>query len=164
MALIVIGLIALGFYMANTESYQFYDLHKSFGVIASLFLIARLVWRKFYPWRSSANGTKQARLVRFAHRLILILLLLMPLSGFLISGFGGHGVGVFGLQIIPSNYNDSGLAVRHNEFLTELGYFMHELVAYLLTALLVLHIAAALKHHLIDKDDTLKRMLGTSKN
>lgn len=163
MALLVIGLIALGFYMATTESYHLYDLHKSLGVLALILLVFRLIWRTIKPWQSSAKNKSQEGLVQMAHRMLLILLLLMPVSGFSISGFGGHGVAFFGLQIIPSNYNESGEAIPFNKTLTEVGYFSHELVAYLFSFLIVIHVAAAMKHHLVDKDNTLKRMLAFSR-
>src|SRR5690606_22566149 len=145
----LIFLIVLGFYMANTESYGFYSLHKSLGVCALAAALIRLVWRWVYPWQSSALGTAQEQLVKWAHRLLLFLLLLMPLTGMSLSGFGGHGVYLFGLQIIPSQYNTEGEAIPFNAELSELGYIAHEGIAYLFTALLLLHIGAALKHHFL---------------
>ena len=162
MAVLIIGLITLGFYMTTTESFNLYSLHKSFGVLALCFLVFRFIWRTINPWQSSARNTPQERLVAIAHRSLLALLLLMPVSGFFISGFGGYGVALFGLQIIPSNFNENGEAVAISETLAELGYLTHEVIAYLFSALIAGHIAAAIKHHFVNEDNTLKRMLGLS--
>jgi Cytochrome B561 len=162
MAVLIVGLLALGFYMANTHSYGFYALHKSLGVLAILLLVLRLSWRVLHPWQSSAYGTPSEKWVKQVHLTLLTLLAFMPLSGLCLSGFGGYGVEFFGVQLIPSQFDELGAAIPYHSGLAELGYIAHELVAYLFTALLVLHVLAALKHHFLDKDNTLKRMLGTA--
>ncbi len=161
MAILVIPLATLGFYMANTQSYELYSLHKSFGVIALVLIIFRLFWRTLNPWQSSTKGTKTGKLVKRAHIILLLLLMAMPITGFLLSGLGGHGVSVFGLPIIPTQHDSQGLAIPFNKTLSDFGYLAHEVIAYLFSAMVILHIFAALKHHLIDKDNTLKRMLGS---
>lgn len=160
MAALIVLLLISGFYMVNAQAYPLYPWHKSLGVVAAIAIIIRLYWRSRQQWVSSAKGTRLERPVKFVHYLILALLVLMPLSGFMLSGFGGYGVALFGFEIIPSNFNASGEAVAYNEKLAALGYFFHPPLAIVLTALLSLHIVAALKHHFFDKDDTLRRMLG----
>jgi len=162
MAIFIIALLSLGFYMANTESYGLYALHKSLGVFALIAIAFRLTWRTLKPWQSSAIGTKQEKLVKRVHIALILLLALMPLSGLCLSGFGGYGVEFFGLPLIPSQYNEEGIAIPFNALLSDFGYIAHEVIAYMFTILLVLHVLAALKHHLLDKDNTLKRMLGTA--
>lgn len=159
-AALVIFLLALGFYMTNTESFGYYPLHKSLGVIALMAVIARLYWRIKHPWSSSMKGTGKEKTVKIAHTALIVLLVLMPITGMCLSGFGGYGVKLFGLELIASNYDEAGNAVPFNAFLADFGYAAHEIVGYVLSALIVLHVLAALKHHLIEKDNTLTRMLG----
>lgn len=160
MAVLIIFIVILGFYMVNFESYGLYPLHKSFGIVALVAIIFRLGWRVAHPWQSSVEGAKSEKLVKRAHLILIILLALMPITGICFSGFGGYGVSVFGASLIPSQHDEAGVAIPFNVFLSDFGYAAHEVVAYLFTALLIVHVLAALKHHIIDKDNTLKRMLG----
>ena len=159
-AILLLFLIGLGFYMTISEfdAYNFY-LHKSLGVVAFIFIIIRLYWRKKQAWKSSSAGSSQEKLVSFVHKLLLVLFILMPISGFLNSGFGGYGIYLFDLDIIPKNHDAEGNYLAFNQFLSNAGRLIHEIIAYAFTALVVLHIVASLKHHFIDKDNTLNRML-----
>ncbi|RFP12004.1 MULTISPECIES: cytochrome b [unclassified Duganella] len=162
----IIGLIALGIYMVETESWHLYDIHKSIGLLTFVAILARLAWR----WR---NGLPQpvrpvSRLEYVtavaAHVVLLILTVVLPLSGMLYSGASGHGFGIFDWEIFPSHYLGDQ-AVPLSARWSDIGQTLHGLLGYLLLTLIVLHAAAALKHHFIDKDATLKRMLGrTSKS
>jgi cytochrome b561 len=77
----------------------------------------------------------------------------------MMSGGGGHGISVFGLDLVASNYDKvSGDAVALNENIASLGHTLHDSLTSVLIALIVLHVAGALKHHIIDKDQTIKRM------
>lgn len=160
MAAFVIFLLALGFYMKNTESFVYYHLHKSLGMIALVAIIARIYWRTKYPWSSSMKGTNQEKTISIAHTALILLLALMPVTGMSLSGFGGYGVAVFGVDLVPSNFDEEGNAVPFNAFLADIGYKLHKIIGYALSALIILHVLAALKHHLVEKDATLKRMLG----
>ncbi|MYM87927.1 cytochrome b [Rugamonas sp. FT82W] len=157
----IIGLIALGIYMVETESWHLYDIHKSIGLLAFIAILARLAWR----WR---NGLPQpvrpmSRLEHVtavaAHVVLLTLTVVLPLTGMLFSGASGHGFGIFDWQIFPSN-EVAGQAVPLSARWSDFGQTAHGFLGYLLLVLIVLHAAAALKHHLLDKDATLKRMLG----
>ncbi|NVD69358.1 cytochrome b [Duganella sp. BJB1802] len=157
----IIGLIALGIYMVETESWHLYDIHKSIGLLAFAAILARLAWR----WR---NGLPQpvrpvSRLEHVtavaAHVVLLVLTVVLPLTGMLYSGASGHGFGIFDWQIFPS-HEVAGQAVPLSARWSDFGQTMHGFLGYLLLALIVLHVVAALKHHLFDKDATLKRMLG----
>lgn len=160
MAALIITLLALGLYMTSYHNHEIYPLHKSLGVIALIALLIRLYWRARYPWVSSMEGSTKEKAVKFAHLSLLALLTLMPVSGMLLSGAGGYGVNLFGLELIPSSFDENGKAIPFNAALSTLGYSSHAILAYILIALVGLHIAAALKHHFIDKDKTLVRMVG----
>lgn len=157
----IIGLIALGIYMVETESWQLYHIHKSIGLLAFAAILARLAWR----WRNGLPRPVRpmSRIehvtATVAHVVLLVLTVVLPLSGMLYSGASGNGFGIFGWELFPSRYS-AGQAVPFSARWSDLGQAMHGYLGYLLLALIVLHAAAAFKHHLIDQDATLKRMLG----
>jgi cytochrome b561 len=76
----------------------------------------------------------------------------MPLSGWFLTSAAGYAPSFFGLFTLPT------LIAKNNDLL-ELFESVHEWLAYGLIALIIIHTLAALKHHFIDKDDILKRML-----
>lgn len=162
----IIGLCAVGLYMVRTESWHLFDLHKSFGMLVFAAAVLRLLWR----WKNGLPVPVRP-LNRFEHgaalwmhRLLLACTVLMPLTGMLYSGASGHGFGVFSLELFPANpaHDASGEVLPFNAGLAELGENLHDALGYVLLALVAVHAAAALKHHLIDRDDTLRRMLGRS--
>lgn len=160
-ALTILGLCAVGIYMVRTESWGLFHWHKSIGLILFTLILARLAWRLKQglppPVRASSRWEQLAS--HAAHWLLLAATVALPLSGMMYSGLGGHGFGIFGLELMESRYV-AGKAVPVNAGLSELGQTLHSGIGYALLGLVALHIAAALKHHLIDKDGTLTRMLG----
>lgn len=149
--------------MALTEAYGIYPIHKSIGVLALPLLMARAVWRLKQGWPEPLHpySALQQGLAKLTHWALLLGVIALPISGMIYSGASGNGFGIFGLQLFPSNYHPSeGLAIPYHELLAVVGETAHEWLAYGLAAILGLHIAGALKHHLIDGDGTLKRMLG----
>lgn len=158
-ALIIMGLLASGLYMTDGNDYSFYPWHKSFGVIALGLILLRLYYKSRYPWHSFAEQTSKRTLVKAAHYFLLAASLFMPLSGLALSGFGGYGVDVFGFTLIPNNYDATGQAQPFSESGLNIGRQIHIYLGVIFTALVCLHILAALKHHFLDKDLTLKRML-----
>lgn len=154
-ALVIFGLLAVGLIMgemprgdAKTEMVM---LHKSFGVLALLLILIRIPVRISNPVAPLA-GTPQADVIKAkaVQGILYLLLLLMPLSGILMSQSGGYPVAFFGLEL-PTLMGKSEDA---HEFLEEL----HEIGAWTLMLVLLAHIGAALLHHFKMKDDTLKRM------
>ena len=158
-ALIIIGLLATGLYMADGNDYRLYDWHKALGVIALAVIIIRLIMRYKYPWPSAAIGTPLQNLTLSVHQFLLLASLLMPISGLLYSGFGGYGINIAGIELIPSFYNTQGQVIAPNIMVSNLGHFIHQYLGYLLAIVVLAHLIAALKHHFLDRDDTLSRML-----
>ncbi len=157
----VFVILGIGFYMTNTEySPYLYQMHKSFGVIFSLLIGVRFYWRIQHPWKSSAVESKYEGQIRdITHRLFMYLFFVMPILGLICSGFSGFGVCLFNLEIVPQNINFEGKVEPFNTDVYEMGKFLHKLLAKIFVTLIFLHIAAVLKHHFIDKDNTLISML-----
>ncbi len=163
-ALTIVCLLAVGFYMSMYEAYGLYALHKSIGICIFAVILVRVIWRIKNGWPVPVRDypTWERRLARLTFWVLILGTLIMPISGFLFSGAGGFGVEVFGLTIAPANPDpiDPTKVIPYNEVVSDIGHEVHESVGYILTIALLLHISGALKHHLIDKDRTLLRMLG----
>lgn len=162
--LLIIVLLAVGFYMDSYEVFSLYPLHKSFGVVVFVLAIVRLLWRlaKGFPPPASSYAAWEHALARIVQSVLLIATLLFPLSGIIMSAMGGNGVAVFGFELFPMNPDPAnpGKNMPIDKVLAGNARFMHGLLAWVMLGALALHVAGALKHHLIDRDGTLRRMLG----
>ncbi len=165
-AMMMLMMLATGIYMEQTAAYALYPWHKSFGVLIALFVVLRVLWRwqngwptpvrNYLPWERILSG--------IIHYLLIIGTVIMPVSGFMMSALGGHGVALFGLELVarnPDPVNPQEVLPLHAP-LAGIAHTVHGLAGYGLVACVLLHIAGALKHHILDKDGTLRRMLGAS--
>jgi len=157
-ALLFIGLIALGIYMhelpKSPEKFELYDLHKSLGIGLFMLMMLRLVWLKISPNPAQLSKNKFEHILGHAVKGILYLaMIIMPLSGWIMSTTAGHDVSFFNLFTLP-------VLIGENETIHEIAEGIHGLVGPLMILVILLHIAGAMKHHFVYKDDTLKRMLG----
>jgi cytochrome b561 len=158
MALVLAGLIALGFVMTDLplspEKLQYYAWHKWAGVSVFVLVWLRLVWRVLNP--PPAYPSTMSPLIKgvahWGHTVLYGLMIVIPVSGWLMSSAKGVPTVWFGVLPLP-DLLEKDKALGH--FLKE----VHEALNYLLLLLLAGHVAAALKHHWIDKDDILNRML-----
>lgn len=162
MALAVIGLFALGLWMTSLSYYdpwykQGPSIHKAIGVLLFIALVVRLVWRwvDHTPAPLPSHTPLERKGAHGAHLALYIGLVAVMVSGYLISTADGRGVDVFGLFEVPATL--SGL--KNQE---DVAGTVHLWLASGLIGLAVLHAGAAIKHHVFDKDATLKRMLGRS--
>lgn len=157
-ALLVIGLLAVGLIMEEMESsatkLQLYGLHKSFGATVLFLMGLRLAWKlsNVQPDFVATMKPIEKTAARLAYLVLYILLFAMPMSGWLMSSAAGRPVSVFGLFTLPDFV---GKDPEWREFFGE----CHEIAAYALMGLIALHVLAALKHHFIHKDATLRKML-----
>lgn len=160
----IIALLAVGIYMKEFEVLGLYNIHKSTGVLIFAFILARVAWRAKNGWPEPAGNYKRTErlLAKITHWVLLAGTVIMPVSGMMMSGAGGYGFGIFSLTIMAPNPDPGNPqeVVPLNETVAELGHELHEITGYLLIAAVLLHIAGALKHHIVDKDGTLRRMLG----
>jgi cytochrome b561 len=131
--------------------------HKAAGLLILALTIARIVWRLIHPAPPLVETLKawEAALARVTHALFYFLMLAVPLAGWgLASALGkGKPVGFFGLFDVPA------LPVGGDEPTVDMFHELHEIFAFLMIGLLVLHLGAALKHHWLDKDGTMRRMV-----
>ncbi|MDE1464359.1 cytochrome b [Spartinivicinus poritis] len=162
-ALTIIGLFALGLYMVELDYYdpwykQGPDLHKSIGLLLLVVLIFRTGWRLFTnsPKPLESHKIWERTLAHLTHIMLYLLILLVIFSGYLISTADGRPVSVFGWFDVPA-------LVTGIDQLESYAGTVHYYLAFTLIGLASLHGLAAIKHHLFDKDDTLRRMLGTVK-
>lgn len=156
-AVLVMGMLIMGFFledMPKSIRSNMIGLHKSIGLTILLLIVTRLIWRFVNPtpvlpitvarWEQIA--------ARFVHILFYILLVLMPISGWVMSSLGLHPVFFLGLFNVT-------LPLAKNETLGNYFFNAHAVIAWIIIGLLVLHIGAALKHHFFDKNNVLLRML-----
>ena len=162
LAVIVIGMLCLGFLlddMPRGPTKNFYvDLHRSFGVLALVLVLLRLGWRaRHTPPPLPPTVPRWQRLAAAAtHGLLYLCILLQPLSGYLASSFGKNGVLFFGMALPHWGWDDKPLRSFFGE--------VHGLVAIALAVLVAIHVLAALKHLLVDRDQVFQRMLPGPKN
>jgi cytochrome b561 len=158
MAALLLGLLALGLYMTDLllspEKLLLYSWHKWLGVSAFLLLWCRLLWRLTHRAPAAPEGVSagMARLATLGHLALYALMLLIPLSGWLMSSAKGVPTVWFGLWPIPD-------LLPRDRALGDALQLVHRALNYLLMATIAGHVAAALWHHTVRKDDTLRRML-----
>lgn len=158
MALLIIGMLILGFYMADLprslEKLSLIGWHKSFGVLILMLVIIRALWRfaNIAPVYADNMPTWQKLTAHGMHYILYGFMFVMPLTGWLMSSAAGLPVSFFGLFTLPN-------LVSPNPVWKYYFFQVHGTCALVLIALICVHVLAALKHHFWDKDDILKRML-----
>ncbi|MGE0856140.1 MAG: cytochrome b [Hyphomicrobiaceae bacterium] len=128
--------------------------HKGLGVAVLAFALWRIGWRlaEGMPKPVTPMPPWQKRMAAATHGFLLLGTIFMPVSGLMMSLGGGRPVDVLGLFIIP--------APEKIAWMDQAGHVIHGLGSKLLIAAIVLHVAGALKHQLLDKDGTVARMMG----
>lgn len=163
-ALFIIGLSIVGLVMSKKEIWFLYPIHKSIGTLIFALILIRVVWRVRQAWPKPIRqyARYEQVLSKIVHWTLILGTVLMPISGMLMSGVGGHGIALFGWELVAEHHSPTqpDQALPYSEFWASVGESGHEIIAYILIAAIVLHIAGALKHHIMDRDATLSRMLG----
>ncbi len=156
MAILVIGMICVGWYMSSLSPSDYkwtvYGLHKSFGMLVLFLIVLRTIWRfsNRTPDFPISTPRYQKIAARLTHVCLYLFMFIMPISGMLMSLFGGHDVSFFGIVTIPTS--------GKFEF-SNLSKEMHEYGAIILAGIICLHLIAALYHHFKLKDDVMMRMI-----
>ncbi len=158
-ALLIIGLIWLGWWMVDLSYYDRWynrslELHKSLGMVVLAIAAIKIAWviyegkpafpATIQPWERAAATA--------VHHLFYLLMLLIPVTGYVISTSAGDGISVFDLFVIPA-------VLPASETLRDTAIELHFWLAYATAALVAVHALAALKHQFLDRDGTLRRML-----
>jgi cytochrome b561 len=159
-AVLVVGLFGLGLWMTSLDYYDpWYRtgpwLHKGLGVLLVGLLLLRLGWRVVNrrPGPEPRHSRLERVAARAAHLTLYGLLLAVPVAGYLISTADGRPLEVFGWLEIPALV--TGIPDQE-----DLAGELHYWLAISLVSLAGVHALAAVKHHLVDRDRTLVRMLG----
>jgi len=162
--IMMIMLLAVGVFMKETEAYALYPWHKAFGVLIVLPVVLRVIWRVKSGWPPPVREYKKIEkiLSKFVHYLLLIGTVILPISGFMMSAMGGHGVDLFGLELVPKNPDPVNPmeVIPLNGSVAGIAHELHSIAGYLIIIGVILHILGVLKHHILDKDGTLLRMMG----
>lgn len=157
-ALMLLASFALGFYMhelpLSPTKLKLYAYHKWLGVMIFALVALRLGWRLWSPPPPlpASMPRWEVRAAEISHRLLYLLLFVVPLSGWLMSSAKGFQTVLFGVLPIPD-------LLSKNPPLGEALEQVHWLLNKLLLALVTVHVAAALKHHFIERDAVLARMM-----
>jgi cytochrome b561 len=160
MAIALIGLFCLGWYMVDLTYYDaLYKtlpfIHKSIGIVFGLLLILRLVWTVINVTPKFEDGLSsfERLAAKAAHLGLYGLMVLIVISGYLISTADNSSISVFDIFQVPATIT----SIPEQE---DIAGLVHEYLAYGIMGLTLLHVAAALKHHFINRDNTLRKMLG----
>jgi cytochrome b561 len=131
-----------------------YNVHKTTGLVIFVLAVIRLAWRSGQPVPALPADLPgwQRTSAQVTHGLLYLLLFLMPLSGFLYTAMGGFPVPLFGLY-------DLARLVPENKPAAEFFKGAHLSLQFVLYAVVALHVAGALQHHLVRQDGVLRRML-----
>lgn len=160
MAIVLIALIALGLYMASlpevgfdTKKIELILFHKELGIVALLLAALRLAWRvgNVLPLLVENLPDWQKVIARLVHLCFYALMFALPITGGIMSSAAGIPVSFFGLFDLPD-------LVSYNDRVFHTFIDIHRWLGYGLIVLIAIHAGAALRHHLVFKDETLKKM------
>lgn len=159
-AVAVIGLFALGYWMVDLTYYDDWyrrapDIHRSVGILLLAVMVLRVIWRFINP--PPAPLSEHTRLevlsAHAAHAVLYLLLFVAMVSGYLITTADGSSISVFGWFEVPS-------VTGQVKGMEDIAGSIHYWSTWAIVVLAGLHALAALKHHVVDRDRTLLRMLG----
>lgn len=162
-AVLIFGLLGLGFYMHNLPispmKLKLYSWHKWAGVTTFLLALIRLLWRAGHgaPSLPESMPVAQRLSAHVGHIVLYVLMFAIPLSGWVMSSAKGFQTVWFGVLPLPD-------VIGRDKALGDLLLNLHLALNIALIIVLLGHVAAALKHHFIDRDDILTRMLPRSTN
>jgi cytochrome b561 len=161
MAVVLIALVAVGLYMArlpdvgfDTTKIRLILYHKELGILALALATLRLAWRvtNALPRLVENLPDWQKVVARFVHLCFYGLMFALPITGWLMSSAAGFPVSFFGYFYLPD-------LIPYNDYLAQAFIAVHQWLGYALIPLLIIHAGAALRHHFVLRDDTLRQML-----
>jgi len=187
MALSILGLFGVGLYMSDMpqgdDKWFYYGMHKATGILVLFLLAARIVWKFINPRVKPASDIRpiEQKSSALIHWALYAMMAIVPLSGWYMSSYGGFPVSFYGLFNMPpltESYkvqmekhpelftlpNPTDPATDMDDYQKKIDPMssvkeLHENMAWLIIALVVLHAGAALFHHFVRRDSVLKRMM-----
>jgi len=156
--LAILANLAFGLYMVDLPlspaKLRYYSWHKWAGVAIFVLSAARLAWRLRHPAPAlpDAMPAWQRRAAQASHHVLYALFFAAPLSGWLFSSAAGFQTVFLGILPIPD-------LLAKNRELADVLKIVHRTITWSLAGVVALHVAAAIKHHVVDRDDVLSRML-----
>jgi cytochrome b561 len=157
-AIAMIGMLGFGLYLENVDLARsvkgpLIGLHKSIGVAILIYGLWRVGYRlqQGFPAALGNAPTWQEIAAKTVHWLLLASIVIMPLSGLMMSVFGGRPVNVFGVLMIP--------AIGDFPAIGKTAGAVHAIAGKLLIAVIGIHVLGVLKHRIFDRDATLSRMV-----
>lgn len=156
-ALLAFVLLAMG-KLGEVEADEgdgLFGWHSALGLLVLVLMVSRLLWRLTHAGPPAPRGTPawQQRAAAITHGAFYVLLILLPVSGWLLASVEGATLDVFGWFAVP------WLPVPGGDGAEDAIEEVHEILGNVLLLLASLHVAAGLKHHFVDRDDVLRRML-----
>lgn len=154
-ALLMIGLLASGvaldMFLEGAAKGPVRNVHKAVGVIVLGLGLWRVGYRLVQGFVAPLQHDWQGKAAHWAHVVLLIGIVVMPVSGVMMSYFGGHSIGVFGLFTIPAGEKVA--------WLNGLAGNVHGIMGKVMIATVLLHVVGVIKHVVIDRDGTMRRMV-----
>ena len=148
--------VGLGWYMLSVEhqpgSEKLFALHISAGLTIALLVVLRMAWRAAHPPAAlpASAAPWEVKAARISHILLYVVMVLLPVTGYLGVALSGHAVSYFGLPL-------PGWAAKNGPLKEQL-FTVHSVIAWVLVALVSAHVLGALKHLLKDRDGVFHRM------
>jgi cytochrome b561 len=165
-ALAIIGMLGLGVIMADMSpasplKFQLYQWHKSIGISILALSLLRLGWRLANPVPAMPAGMRrwEIALARLTHGGFYLLMLALPLSGWAMVSASPWNIPTVLYGVVELPHLPLSGWIEDRKSTADALKEVHEWLGWGVAALLALHVAGALKHHLIVRDDTLMRML-----
>ncbi|HEX7328123.1 MAG TPA: cytochrome b [Casimicrobiaceae bacterium] len=157
-AILVVTLLATGWYMVGVPKLTpargfWYNLHKSLGIVTAALIVilsVRRMFRRAPPLPATMPGWEQ-RAAHLNHLAFYALLVLSTAAGYLTSSFSRFGPKVFGIPLPHWGWDDVAQRTQYAN--------AHRVITWVFAALIVVHVAAALKHLVVDRDGVVARML-----
>lgn len=163
MLILIFGMLGVGIYMTDLDKNdelrkQLFAFHTSTGILVLVLAMVRIIWLRVSPAPRlpAMLDNWEKMLTTVVKSLMYLLMLLIPIAGILIVNTKGNPVNFYGLLELP-------MLAAENEGLHELMEEVHEVLAFGLLFLVLLHVAGALKHRFYDMGneiDVMKRMFG----
>ncbi|UGA57124.1 cytochrome b [Vibrio sp. VB16] len=160
-ALVILGMFAAGLWMVELNYYSSWyktapHWHKSVGLLLAVLTAFRIIWKWTTLSPAIEGSALEKKGAHAVHQLLYVLMIVLFVSGYLISTSDGRGIEVFNWFTVP------GLGELFADQ-SDISGEIHFYTAVTLIGFAALHAAAALKHHFINKDNTLRKMIGASK-